>query len=115
MPRVALLVGVVTLTVGCGSNPVAPPPPPPPPSCQANNTADVSFGNRSSTTTMDIVWDGVRILTLPPGQTSPSRAVAAGVQHTLEARITNTSLLACNVSTPIPAQCSTPVYTCAGP
>ncbi len=114
--RYALAV-VALLSAACGSSPPVAPTPPPPviPVCQANNTASVSFGNRSAATTHDIFWDGLRVATVTPGQTSSPITVAAGAAHTLQFRITNTSTLACSTSSPIPAQCSTPVYTCAFP
>lgn len=110
------LIVIAMLASACGS-PAAPTPPPAPPvpACQSNNTADVVFGNRSATTTQDVLWDGVKIFTITPGQNSAVRTVAAGVAHRLETRVTNTSLLACAVSTPIPATCATPLYTCAFP
>jgi hypothetical protein len=81
--------------------------------CQANDTANVAFGNRSTSTTQDVVWDGFAVGTLIPGQTStPPLTVAAGVPHTLIFRIANTSTIACAYLTVVPAQCSTPVYTC---
>jgi hypothetical protein len=85
------------------------------PACQSNNTADAVFGNRSATTTQDIIWDGVKIFTITPGQNSATRTVAAGVAHRLETRITNTNTPACAVSMPIPATCALPLYTCAFP
>jgi hypothetical protein len=111
------LLVVALLASACGSQPVQPTPPPPPPvpACQANNTADVSFGNRSASTTQDIFWDGLRVATITPGTNSAARTVAAGVAHRLEVRITNTTLPACSASSPIPAVCATPIYTCAFP
>ena len=42
--------------------------------CRVNNTAKVSFSNRSAATTQDVVWDGSRVFTLTPGQTSDALA-----------------------------------------
>ena len=52
-------------------------------SCQVNNTASVTFGNRSGVATQDILWDGFKVATLTPGQTSSPVVSAAGVAHTL--------------------------------
>jgi hypothetical protein len=111
------LIAATLLLNACGAAPAAPTPPPPPPvpACQANNTADVSFGNRSTSATQDIFWDGLRVATITPGANSAPRTVAAGVAHRLEVRVTNTMLLACQASSPIPAVCATPIYTCAFP
>lgn len=83
-------------------------------SCQVNNTATVTIGNRSASASHDVIWDGIGLGTLGPGQNSNPIVAAAGVPHTLSARIANTSRLACATSTPILAQCSTPVITCSG-
>lgn len=111
---------VCLLVSACGSDqaPVAPTPTPPPvviPVCQSNNTSSVSFGNRATATTQDVVWDGSKVFTLAPGQTSTTLTAAAGVAHNLQFRITNTTLAACATSSPIPIQCGFPVYTCAFP
>ncbi len=80
--------------------------------CVTNNTATVKFENRSNTnTTYDIIWDGLKIATVVPGSTSSSFTVSA-VQHTLTFKVTNTNTVACNESTPTPAQCSDHIYWC---
>jgi hypothetical protein len=109
--RRLLLVALCCSACGSEAMPVAPTPPPVA-ACQANNTASAMFGNRSTDTTMDVFWDGNRIGILSPGQNSPATTVAAGVAHRLEFRITNTAFLACTASSPIPATCGTPLYTC---
>lgn len=113
------LICLALFCSACGSSPspspVAPAPVPPTVAdCQAHNTAAAKFGNRStSNTTMDVFWDGSKIFTLTPGQDSEAFNVAAGVAHRMEFRVTNSTLLACNVSNPIPAQCAFPLYTCS--
>ena len=83
--------------------------------CQANNTASVIFSNRStSNTTYDVIWDGGRVATLATGQDSDTNTAAAGVQHTLVFKITNTNTAACSPSTPTLAQCSGQTFTCRG-
>ena len=91
------------------------PPPPPPLSCQTNNTAQVSFENRSNTnSTYDVIWDGANIFVVAPANTSPPITAAAGVQHILRFQFTNTQNLACNEGTPTLAQCSNRVFSCTG-
>lgn len=114
MKRILSVFGVLTMCVACGSD-TPTTPAPVIPACQSNNTASVTFGNRSAATTQDVVWDGNRTATITPGQNSTPITVAAGVAHNLQFRITNTTLAACAASSPIPVQCSTPVYTCAFP
>ncbi len=113
--RRAMVVLLVTLaSSACGtSDPVAPTPPAPP-ACQTNNTATVSFENRSAGTTHTIVWDGSTVMTLGPGGKSGSpMVVAAGVTHTLSFRIANSSNLACTTSYPTLAQCTGQTYWCS--
>lgn len=113
-----LLVIASVFASACGSSPVPTVPTvvaPPIPACQANNTASITFGNRSAGTTQTVFWDGLGVATLTPGQNSGAITAAAGVAHRLETRITNSSLLACAISNPVPAQCSAPLYTCAFP
>jgi hypothetical protein len=113
---VSVILACAVWMTACGSksNPVAPTPPPVP-ACQTNNTALVSFGNRSRATTHTVLWDGLTIATLAPGEDSARITTAAGVAHRLETRIANTTLLACNPSTPILTQCADTLYTCAFP
>lgn len=87
----------------------------PTPACQLNNTGWVRFGNRSATASHDIIWDGIRIFTVAPGQDSPEISVTAGVTHTLSSRVANSSRLACSTANPIIAQCDRRILTCTGP
>ena len=114
MRRLLLLLTALTAIscVGGKDDPVAPSPTP---ACETNNTAEVRFGNRSAATTHTVFWDGLNVATIAPGQDSPARTVAAGVAHQLQTRIANTNSLACAASSPIPARCSQPIYTCAFP
>lgn len=80
-------------------------------SCVVNNTAEVQFSNRSSSSTYTVVWDGSVWTTLAPGVTSSTYTVAAG-SHTLEFRYSNSNTAACTASTPVLAQCSSMVYWC---
>lgn len=83
--------------------------------CQINNTATLTIGNRSATASQAIVWDGVNIFTLTPGQTAAPITVAAGVAHSLVFRVANTATNACNASAPVLAQCANSTITCSGP
>lgn len=83
--------------------------------CQINNTATVTIENRSATTSQTIVWDGVNLFTLTPGQVAAAMTVAAGVPHTLAFRVANTAVNACNQSAPVLAQCSRQTIFCTGP
>lgn len=88
----------------------------PVPSCRANNTATVTFGNRSASTTQDVIWDGLYVATLAPGQTSYPFTETAGVQHTLTFLVAGTSKVACSPSALILTQCEKGhLFTCAAP
>ncbi len=93
MKRLSFVVAVVIISA-CAGDPVAPTPPPvaPPviPACQANNTADVSFGNESAVLSHRIFWDGRDVAVVAPGEVSSSMTVTAGVAHRLEPRIIRT-------------------------
>ena len=81
--------------------------------CQTTDTANVSFGNRSTSMSFDVIWDGLQLGTLAPGQTSsPPLTVAAGTAHNLIFYVAGTKNLGCVYATVLPTVCSTPVYTC---
>jgi len=81
--------------------------------CEQNNTASVAFENRStSSKTYTVIWDGSNLETLAPGVKGEKHTVAAGVQHVLVFRVSNTSQNACSPSMPTPAQCSSTSYWC---
>lgn len=115
------VTGIVLLVVsvtagGCGGNSSTPTAPTPAPvaACVTNNTADVTFENRFSSSSLDIIWDGVKLNLSPvaPNTTSSSLTVAAGVAHTLLYRYAGTNTTACTQSSPVLAQCSTFKYWC---
>lgn len=84
----------------------------PDPPCIVNDWAYIKFENQSTTgKTYDVVWDGSRIVTLSPGQSSDRFTVSAG-SHTLVFKISNTGDNACNPSTPNLAQCSYVKHWC---
>jgi hypothetical protein len=81
--------------------------------CKTNNTAKVTFENRSATSkTYSVLWDGLTTATLGPGEKSDERTVAAGIPHMLLFKVSNTGATACTLSTPTPAQCSSNSYWC---
>ncbi len=74
--------------------------------CETNKTGQVYFKNNSnSNSTYDVIWDGVKIATVAPNQSSAVFTYSANVQHTLVFRHTNTSNNACTPSTPYLTQC----------
>ncbi len=114
---VALPLVAVVMSLACSSssNPLSTSPNTLP-SCQVNNSAEVSFLNKSvHNTTYDIIWDGVFMTTLRPTERSEEYTVTAGVAHTLRFRITNSSQDACTISHPSLIVCSTnDSYSCTG-
>lgn len=114
MKRLLFLVGVVVVSA-CGSDsaPVVVAPTPIIPACQSQNTATVYFQNRSaSNLTYDVLWDGSKLTTVAPGKDSQVYTFAANIPHTLRFQFTNTSLAACNQSTPVLTICTATFYGC---
>src|SRR5262245_14692584 len=114
---VSLLVVVPLSLAACGGSPTAPAPPPPPPppvvaACQAQNFAVLVFANQHTRLTYDIVVDNTITGAIGPGVVTPPYPVAAGVQHRVEFRYTNTNLVAC-IATPVPVVCTTTGLSCA--
>ncbi len=108
------ILALVTLFVSagaCGSTTTPTAPKNTVAACETNHTATVRFENRSVSTTMDVVWDGSKMATVAPGQTTEAREIAAGL-HTLVFMVTNTTNWACTPSTPNLAQCSNMRYWC---
>lgn len=84
------------------------------PLCEVNKTGEVYFINHSnSNSTYDIIWDGVKIATIVPNQSSQVFTYPANVQHTLVFRFTNTSNNACTSSTPYLTQCQKLWFDCS--
>ena len=83
--------------------------------CELNQTGEIYFINKSNTnSTYDIIWDGAKLTTLAPGETSATYTVTANITHTLLFQYTNTSNLACTASTPVIPQCQSVWYSCTG-
>jgi hypothetical protein len=104
-------------TAACSdtAEPEPEPEPEPSPACQINNTGGVYFKNQSNTNaTYDIIWDGSKIATVPPNDSSTTFTATAGIQHTLVFEFTNTNNPACNPATPILTQCKTVWFSCTG-
>lgn len=81
--------------------------------CSTSNTAQLAFENRSpDRLTYSVLLDNINTATLGPGQTSQFQTVAAGVQHRVVFRYTNTNLTAC-IAEPIPVRCSSQTIFCA--
>jgi hypothetical protein len=79
MKRLVPLCMSVLLVASCSSSPSSPTKTTP--ACQLNNTATITFENRStSNTTYDVVWDGAKMTTVSPGSESQEYTVAAGLQ-----------------------------------
>jgi hypothetical protein len=105
------------LLVSCGEKSPVAPTPVPVAACVTNNTGDISFGNRSATVSMDIIWNGVKLTymsPIAPGATSTPLTAAAGVAHTVLFRVANTSTLACSQASPVLTQCASTTMTCSG-
>jgi len=82
--------------------------------CEVNQTGEVYFINHSnSNSTYDIIWDGVKIATIAPNQSSQVFTFSANVQHTLIFRYTNSSNNACTPSTPYLTQCQQLWFDCS--
>ena len=101
-----LLVGFIACQTPIEPDPI--------PACEQNNTASISFENRSVTnSTYDIIWDGARIATIGPWETTQKFTVSAG-QHTLDFKITNGSGTACSTSWPVLSRCEAYSWFCTG-
>jgi hypothetical protein len=110
---VASVLAVVSLLISPACAGSTKSPTSPASACQTNNTATVTFENRSASgLTYSVVWDGSTWTTLAPSVKSAEYTVAAGVQHTLTFKIANSNELACSTSTPTLAQCSSANYWC---
>lgn len=82
------------------------------PACQSNNTADVRFYGGSLTgLTNTVVWDGVNVATVAPGQYSAYTAQAAGY-HTLVFKNAANGAQVCTTAVLNLAQCSSHTYYC---
>lgn len=114
--RTCLIVVAALFAADCGSSPATPiAPAVVVPACQSQNTATVSFQNRSTTNlTYDIVWDGSKLTTVAPARDSQVYTFAANITHTLRFQYTNTTLLACSASTPVLVTCANAFYSCTG-
>ncbi len=81
--------------------------------CELNNTAKISFENRStSNRTYDVIWDGSKRTILGPGERSDQYTEQAGVTHSLQFKFTNSGQAACSLSHPILVVCTSSTYWC---
>jgi hypothetical protein len=111
---VPLLVSLslALVLISCSESPTAPTTQ----LCEKNNSAQITFENRYTSQSIDVVWDGSKLTLSPlsPGQKSAEQTVSAGVTHTLLFRVAGTSTVACSQSSPNLSQCSTYNYYCPG-
>ena len=110
---IKILVLLIILTIsGCKKSTPTAPDPLPIRDCEKNSTAWVTFENNSnSNTTYDVIWDGVKKVTIAPGTKSPTYTVASG-QHTLRYNVTNTNIIARAQVTLNLEVCSSNTYYC---
>jgi hypothetical protein len=99
--------------ISCTESPTTPTPTQ---ACVTNNSAQITFENRYTSQSIDVVWDGSKLTLSPlgPGAKSSELTVSAGVSHTLLFRVAGTSTVACAQSSPNLSQCSTYNYYCPG-
>ncbi len=113
-----LVVGplaALALSIACVNSPTTSTPTTTIAACQLNNSAKVSFENKSTTNkTYDVVWDGSHITTLAPTEQSSNYTVEAGVTHTLQFKFTNSGQAACTIAHPIPVVCTSTNWSCTG-
>ena len=84
------------------------------PACEQNNTATVSFENRSVTNrSYDIVWDGVHIATIGPWEKTKVFTVSTG-KHKLDFKVSNSGDKACSTSWPVLSRCEAYSWFCTG-
>lgn len=106
--RQTVMIFLLAVAAGCGDDPLNTTA-----DCDANNTATVKFENKStSSTTYDVIWDGSKIETLTPGQTSQEHTVNA-TSHTLTFEVANTNTKACSTAYPNLTECTSNTYSCS--
>jgi hypothetical protein len=84
---------------------------PEPPECEKNHTGTLSFHNRSSSATYDVILDGYSVGRIRPGE-SIEQKVAAG-QHSVRFVFANTNRTACNTAYPSVPQCDEISLSCS--
>jgi hypothetical protein len=112
---VALVLAVLGTACEGDKSPAAPTPAPAPvpvAACVTNNTAAVTFENRSLNSTYTVVWNGSSTATLGPSAKSQTHTEAAGVAHSLIFKYANSVNYACAESKPVLTQCSSITYWC---
>lgn len=112
MSRVAYLAAALTLLAlpACGSGaPTAPDTSP----CVVNSTAEFNFSDSSATKqSYDVMFDGKKIFTLSPGETSQNHTVTAWVLHVVQFNTAGTTNAACPQELYTPSRCSTQNFSC---
>jgi len=108
-------LAALALSLACTNSPTSSTPTTTLAACQLDNSAKVTFENRSTTNrTYDVVWDGSKRATVAPTQKSSAFTEQAGVTHSLQFKFTNTGQAACTLSHPILVVCTTVNYSCTG-
>lgn len=80
--------------------------------CDTNHTAVVVFENRSASgKTYDILWNGVKVATLKPGEKTRAEAYSTG-SHTYVFKKSGTTTSVCTPGYPNLAQCSSYTFWC---
>jgi len=79
--------------------------------CERNHTVEVTFGNRSSQATYEVIFDGAIVATLVPGAESNVMTVADG-RHSVMFRFARTPVAACMPSTVNWGRCTRHVVWC---
>jgi len=109
-----LSLSLSLVLISCSESPSTPTPAVQ--ACVTNNSAQITFENRYTSQSIDVIWDGSKLTLSPlgPGVKSSEVTVSAGVSHTLLFRVAGTSTVACSQSSPNLSQCSSYNYYCPG-
>lgn len=103
---VALALAVILSLVGCRDLLG-----PEPPDCERNHTGTLTFHNRSSYSSYDVVLDGYIAGRIKPGE-SISKQVNAG-QHSVRFKFSGTDRVGCSTAYPNVPQCDEISLSCS--
>ena len=86
-----------------------------PAECWVNETAEMRFGNNSTTnSTHDIFLDGTKIATVAPEDTTEIFTVTANISHWIKFHFTNTEVYACDSFPYMLLKCRSTILWCDG-